>query len=261
MKERTSWHSDRLGEEISVVRWGVMGVPLLLFPTAGGDAEEIERFKMIDTLAPYLEQGRVKIYSCDNLGGRTMLVGEGTVADRMRAMNVFQQFVYHELVPAIRTDCNSPDIEVMTAGASIGAFYALAMVCRYPDVFSRAICMSGTYDLLRFLKAEPSEATEDFYLSSPVHHLHGLDGKHLEVLRTRFVLIASGRGRAEDIDESWRVAHLLGRKGVPNRMDDWGPEWHHDWPTWRNMLHRYVDELVPAPEAGAEVGNEERAGD
>lgn len=59
------------------------------------------------------------------------------------------------------------------------------------------------------------------------------------------MLIASGRGNAEDIEESFRVARLLEAKGVPHRMDDWGQEWHHDWPTWRNMLYRYVDELTP----------------
>ena len=58
------------------------------------------------------------------------------------------------------------------------------------------------------------------------------------------VLFASGEGRAEDIGESWRVARILGDKGVPNRVDSWGEEWHHDWPTWRNMLVKYLDEMT-----------------
>lgn len=168
----------------------------------------------------------------------------------MGLINGFEQFIYREFVPAIRADCADPDMGVMAAGSSIGAFFALAMVCRYPDVFTHALCMSGSYALLRFLKAAPSQTTEDLYLSSPLHFLPGLEGPPLEALRERFVLIASGRGNAEDIDESFRVADLLERKGVPHRMDDWGEEWPHDWPTWRNMLHRYVDELV-GTESGA----------
>jgi esterase/lipase superfamily enzyme len=62
------------------------------------------------------------------------------------------------------------------------------------------------------------------------------------VLRTRFILIPSGEGRAEDIGESWRLANVLGKKGIPNRVDSWGPEWHHDWPTWRAMAPRYLAE-------------------
>ena len=50
---------------------------------------------------------------------------------------------------------------------------------------------------------------------------------------------------AEVRDE--RVCHLftiLGEAGVPNRVDSWGKDWHHDWPTWRNMLPKYLAEMV-----------------
>lgn len=249
MKERTTWYSERVQREVTVVRWGALGAPLLVFPTAGGDAEEIERFHIVSTLEPELAAGRIKIYSVDSVAGRAMLAEEGSPQHRMWLMNQFQEFVRWELVPAIRTDCRSEDIEVVAAGASIGAFHALAVLCRYPDVFRSALCMSGTYDLGRFLKAP---GTGDFVAASPLHWLPGLgDGAHLAKLRERFVLLASGEGRAEDIGESWRAADLLGSKAIPNRVDSWGTEWHHDWPTWRNMLHAYVDELagtVSAPE-------------
>jgi esterase/lipase superfamily enzyme len=227
---------------VTVARWGEVGTPMLIFPTAGGDAEEIERFLVIDTLAPYVEAGRIKIYSCDSVAGAAMLAGEGDAAHRMRLIDRFQHFVRHEVVPLIRADCRSDDIGVVTAGASIGAFNALAAVCRFPDAFTAALCMSGTYDLQRFLKAPPNQ---DFHRSSPLHYLPDMEGPVLDQLRTRFVLLASGEGKAEDIEESWRAAGALGAKGVPNRVDSWGDEWDHDWPTWRNMLHRYVEELVP----------------
>ena len=72
-----------------------------------------------------------------------------------------------------------------------------------------------------------------------------MEGPRLEALRKRFVLLASGEGEAEDINESWRAAQVLGARGIPNRVDSWGTEWKHDWPTWRNMLHKYVEELAP----------------
>lgn len=247
MKLTSRWYSERLGTEVTVVRWGAVGTPLLILPTAGGDALEIERFQIIDTLAALLEQGRIKIYSCDSVAGRAMLAEEGTPQYRMALFNRFHQFVYHEVVPAIRTDCRAPQIEVIAAGASIGAFNALALLCRFPDAFTHAICMSGTYDLERFLKAP---MTDDLYFASPLHFLPDLIGPGLDLLRARFALLPSGEGRAEDIGETWRVAHVLGRKGIPNRVDSWGSDWHHDWPTWRAMLRRYVDELVPARAPG-----------
>ena len=48
-----------------MARWGHFGVPVLVFPTAGGDAEEIERHQLVDACGGLLEAGRVKIYSCD----------------------------------------------------------------------------------------------------------------------------------------------------------------------------------------------------
>lgn len=240
-KWRETWYSPRMQRDVTVARWGTFGTPVLIFATAGGDAEEIERFLVIDTLAPHLEQGRIKVYSCDSIAGRAMLTHEGSPQHQMWVLNQFQEFICHEMVPAIRADCRTPDIELVAAGSSIGAFTALSAICRYPSVFRKALCMSGTYDMLRFLGGP---ATEDLYFSSPLHYLESLEGEALDQLRTRFVILASGEGKAENIGESWRVADLLGRKGIPNRVDSWGADWDHDWPLWRNMLHVYMDELI-----------------
>lgn len=236
------WRSERLGREVTMARWGSFGQPLLLFPTAGGDAEEIERMHLVGSVAPLIEAGKLKVYSCDSVAGAALLAREGNARHLMWLQNMFHQYVRHEVVPAIRADCKSPDLEVWAAGASIGAFHSIAMVCRFPDVFSRALAMSGTYDLRRFYDAK--EFSDDFWASSPVHFVPTLDGVHLEVLRKRYVLLVSGQGRAEDIGESWRMAKVLGAKGVPNRVDPWGAEWHHDWPTWRKMLPQIMETWV-----------------
>ena len=243
-KASQTWRSDRMGVESTLVRWGNFGRPVLLFPTAGGDCEEIERFKMIEVLRPLLEEGRIKVFSCDSVAGRAMLKQEGSPQHRMWMLNAFHHYLRHEVVPAIRADCQQGDVPVITAGASIGAFHSVAMVCRWPQIFTQALACSGTYDLLRFLGTR--EYTEDVLVSSPLHFLPQLgDGPHLDMLRTRFVLLATGAGRAEAVGESWNMANSLGAKRAPNRVDDWGPEWHHDWVTWRSMIPKYLGEWCP----------------
>lgn len=234
------WHSPLLEREIEVARWGHLGLPVLVFPTAGGDAQEIERFLMIDALAPMIEAGRIKVYSCDSISGRAMLVKEGDSAHLSWVVRRFVEFVGRELVPAIRADCQSDDIEMIVAGSSIGAFNALSIMCHYPEVFRAAVCMSGTYRLERFLGGP---GNEHFAWASPMHFLPSLDDDHLERLRSRFAVIASGEGANEDIGESWHAAHVLGEAGVPNRVDSWGPR-AHDWPLWRDMLPTYLNDLV-----------------
>ena len=241
-KESSRWHSDRLGEEVDVRRWGETGTPVLLFPTAAGDAEECERFLMVDALAPLLAAGRIKLYSVDSVAGRAWTKRGNTAAAAARVQNAFDAFLYHELVPAIRTDCRDDGIEIVVAGASIGAFNALAAICRHPDAFSKAICMSGTYDMSKLMKGEPM--TREWRESSPLHFLPDLQGPILDRLRERFVLLAHGQGRWEEPAQSWRAAEALGHRGIPNRVDEWEEKWDHDWPTWRSMLPKYLEELV-----------------
>jgi esterase/lipase superfamily enzyme len=240
-KEITKWHSPRLEQEVQLVRWGHYGTPVLLFPTAGGDAEEIERFHLIRVLQPLLDAGRIKVYSTDSIAGRAWFSGEHSAAFCSRLQNLFDEFVYREITPAIRKDCASGDIDIIAGGASIGAFNAVATVCRHPDAFRMAIAMSGTFDLSKYLEGN---MYEDFYFSSPLHVLPRLHGEPLEALQKRFILMPSGEGDYEDIGESWRLAQVLGTKGIPNRVDPWGSHYHHDWNTWRDMLPKYLDEFA-----------------
>lgn len=243
MKASIRWYSERVQEEILFCRWGHMGQPVLLFPTAGGDAEEIERFLMIKVLTPLLEQGRIKIYSIDSVAARVWGDRERSAGHAAWKQNQFDAYIYHEVVPAIRRDCNDGDIGIVAAGASIGAFNAMASICRHPDVFVKAICMSGSYDVERFIKG-PGVLGADFYFSSPLQFLPNLgEGPQLDLLRKRSIIMSHGGGRWEDPEQDWRMARILGAKGVPNRVDPWGEGYDHDWPTWRAMLPKYLGEL------------------
>jgi esterase/lipase superfamily enzyme len=238
VKLKTSWYSERLGQEVGVVRYGHFGQPVLLFPTAGGDCEEAERMHLIGALSPLIEGGRIKVYTCDSVAGRAWIDSRRSGAHKAWVQNRFDAFVTEELVPAIRMDCRSADIEIVTAGASIGAYNALASLCRHPDLFKAAIGMSGTYNLEGWMGGDH---TLDFHFSSPMHFLPRLgDGEQLGALRSRFALLVCGQGRWESPSHSWNLAHALGSRGIPNRVDLWGHEWDHDWPSWRVMLPLYL---------------------
>ena len=241
MKDVTRWYSSHVEQEVQLVRWGTFGTPVLLFPTAGGDAEEVERFHMISALQPLLDAGRIKVYSTDSVAGRAWFAGHHSAEYCSKLQNGFDSLIYSEVTPAIRSDCASDDIEIVTAGASIGAFNAVATVCRHPDAYRLAIAMSGTFDLSKYLEGQ---FNLDFYYSSPLHYLADLTGPQLEILQKRLILLPSGEGNYEDIGESWRLARLLGAKGIPNRVEPWGANWHHDWETWREMLPKYLAEFA-----------------
>ena len=241
MKAVERWFSDRLHRELTLVRWGNYGAPVLVFPTAGGDAEEIERFGLVDACGPLLAEGKVKLYSVDSVAGQDMITKNGPPGHRMWILSQFQEAVRWEVVPAIHADLGGQPMDVLACGASIGAFNAVAVLCRYPDVFGAAVGMSGTYRIEQFYDGEWSQ---DLYFAAPLQFLPNMEGPQLDRLRTRRAVLAAGEGNWENIGESWRMAAALGDKQVPNRVDNWGPQWAHDWPTWHQMLPQYLRELL-----------------
>ena len=110
------------------------------------------------------------------------------------------------------------------------------------DAFTKAIAMSGTFDLTKWL--EPPYST-DYYFTSPIHFVPNLpEGPVLDALRRAWIVMPTGSGPWEEPAQSWRLAHVLGSKGVPNRVDDWGPDYDHNWNTWREMLPKYLGEMT-----------------
>lgn len=235
------WRSARIGGVMTLIRWGFSGVPVLVFPTAGGEAREVEEHGLVEHLWPLIDAGRVCIFSCDAPVGPALNDRRGKPAYRMWLFDQFHHAVAEEVLPTIRRDVGEPG-QVVVAGAGIGAFNALAVLCRWPDQVTSAVCMSGTFRLQPLLDG----AFDDhLYFSSPLDFLPGLSGPDLDTLRSRYVALACGTGRWEDISQSWAVADVLQSKGVPHRLDSWGAAYDHDWPTWQQMLPRYLDELVP----------------
>lgn len=195
---------------------------------------------LVDACSDLLSAGRIKLYSIDSIAGRAWM----DKADPRHCtwiQNQFDAAVRLEAVPAIVADCDGSNEGIITAGASIGAFNAVASLTRHPDVFVSAVAMSGTFDLSVWLDGYWAD---DFYHSSPLHWLPNLGvGWQLDQLRNRFVVMPTGTGDWEEPEQSWRMADVLGAKGVPNRVDEW-QGWSHDWPTWRAMLPEYLDQLT-----------------
>ena len=120
----------------------------------------------------------------DSTAGRALATHEGSPEHRMWLFNQYHDAIASEVVPAIHADTGGH--EIVAAGSSIGAFNALAMLCRYPHLFSAAICMSGTYHMEKFIGG----FNDDLYFSSPLHFVANLEGPQLDALRHRFVVLA-----------------------------------------------------------------------
>jgi esterase/lipase superfamily enzyme len=237
-RESWTWASAHLSAPARVARWGHYGTPVLLYPTAGGDFEEIERFHLIGALRELLQNGRIKVFSVDGVAARTWLRGTETPERCIDVQNAYDAYIDNEVVPLIRRDCASETLEIIVAGAAIGAHNAVASLCRLPRVFRVAIALSGIFDLSKYLT---SGFTPALAAVSPLHSLRaGARGQSAQDLRRRFVMLATGEGDYESPSESAQMGQALNAAGVPYTLELWGRHFAHSWNTWREMLPRYL---------------------
>jgi len=219
--------------------YGHFGFALLLLPTAAADYLEYERFQLMSVLEPYIEAGKVKVFSINSINSEAWLNNRMNPRHKAIRHQQFNSYVENEVIPFIRMN-TSEDTQIITCGASLGALHAANLYFRRPDLISGTIAMSGVYDLTAYTKGYYDE---DVYFNSPCHYLPNLnDDFYLSKLRTaRHIHILSGSGDYEDPAASKKLSDILSSKGIPHELDIWGWDMKHDWPTWRAMLPYYVE--------------------
>lgn len=235
------WFSPNLGKDMPIAVYGHYGSPVLMFPTAAADFEEYERFRLLDAIAPHINSGRIKVYSINSINRDSWLNENIHPGERAWRQYLYDRYVCEEVVPFIQNDCQSPGIQIATAGASFGAFHAFNELCKHPDQFHTVIAMSGTYDIRPYAHGYHDD---NVYFNNPIEYLpHLEDDWFLSQLRNRRILILSGQGAYEAPDRSRQISEVLWQKGIPHELDLWGYDIGHDWPTWRDMLNVWIPKL------------------
>ena len=239
-KEVHSWYSHRIGKTMPIAVYGHYGFPLLMFPTAGADFEEYERFHLINAIRPYIEAGKVKVFAIDSVNMHTWMNSKLHPAERAYRHGFYDAYVTKEVVPFIWNH-NQGRQGIITTGASMGAYHAVNFLLRHPDKFGGTIAMSGAYDLEPWTNGY---VDENVYFNSPLHYLPNLkDSWYLDRLRShgKNIHILTGQGSYEAPGQSKKLSGLLWDKGIWHNLDLWGYDMPHDWPTWRRMLPLYLD--------------------
>ncbi|HLF45962.1 MAG TPA: alpha/beta hydrolase-fold protein [Chitinophagaceae bacterium] len=232
------WWSPSLNKEMPVVSYGDYGFALLLVPTASADYLEYERFQLMDHLAPFIDSGKVKVFSIDSINNESWLNNEIKPRHKSMRHQQWNDYVFNEVVPFIKTN-TSPETPVITCGASFGALHSMNLFLKRPDLINGVIAMSGVYDLSEYTKGY---FDEDVYFNSPWHFMPNLNDHSIleQIRKSSHIHLLTGSGAYEDPAASGKFAKILYDKGITYELDIWGEEWKHDWPTWRAMLPQYL---------------------
>lgn len=238
-RELFEWYSPALSKDMPIVGYGDYGFALLLVPTAAADYLEYERFQLMETLAPYINSGKVRIFSINSINNESWLNNEMAGEHKAIRHNQFNNYVFNEVIPFIKAN-TSAETPVITCGASFGALHSMNLFLKRPDLIDGVIAMSGVYDLTDYTKGFYDEQV---YFNSPCHYVPNLsDEWYLNNIRkSNHIHILTGSGDYEDPQASRNFSSVLSGKGIGHELDIWDSNWKHDWPTWRAMLPLYLE--------------------
>ena len=233
-REIHGWHSPRLNKHMDIAVYGHYGFALLMIPTAAADYLEYERFHLMESISPLINEGKLKVFSVNSINSESWLNNHMHPRDKSIRHTQFNEYIYQEVIPFIKNN-TSPDTPIIVCGASLGAFHSANLFFKRPDLINGVIAMSGDYDLASYTKGYHDQ---DVYFNSPMQYLPNLEDDYLlsAMRASHHIHIMTGSGNYEAPDASRRLSAVLNAKGVPHDLDIWGHDMPHDWVSWRAML-------------------------
>lgn len=229
-----NWYSNRLGRHMEILVYGESGLPVVVFPTSRGRFFEYENNGMIHVLAQKIEERRIQVFCVDSVDAESWYNRGVHPHTRVQRNLAYEDYIVYEVAPLMKQ--LSGQQQICTTGCSFGGYHALNFALRHPDLTAACIAMSGAFDLRPFMDGYYDN---DFYLNNPVDYVANLsDNWFLERYRRMRIVLAAGD---HDIclGENFRMAEVLGKKGIPHWLDVWTGGERHDWPLWQRMAVKF----------------------
>jgi esterase/lipase superfamily enzyme len=233
-REYHKWYSHRLGRHMELLTYGHAGFPVLVFPSSRGRFHEYEDRGMIHTLARKIEAGHLQIFCVDSVDAESWYNRGIHPHDRVARHVAYESYVLEEVVPFMKGANGAGQISV--TGCSFGGYHSVNFALKHPDLVTNCVSMSGAFDMRSFMDGYYDNL---FYLNNPVDYVAGLtDRWFLDRYKGMRLVLAAGD---HDIclGENFRMADILGRKGITHWLDVWTGGERHDWPLWQRMAVKF----------------------
>lgn len=232
-REHVRWFSPRLDRDMDLLVFGHAGARVLVFPSSMGRFHEWEDQGMIGALGEHLENGWLQLYCVDSVDADSWYAKHKHPADRAFQHGRYDAYLRDEVVPLTQRNANP---FLITTGASFGAYHALTFALRYPHLVSRAIGLSGVYDVR---EVTGGYTDEHVYPYNPAEFILGeSDGERLAAIQRLQIVLAIGQDDPLRGNSEYFSGRLWSR-GVWHALRIWDG-WAHDWPYWRQMIRTYI---------------------
>ena len=235
-----SWIMDR---DMEHAVFGDTGRLVLAFAPQSGHTYDFRNFGMIDSIAPWIESGKIRVVCVDSIDEETWSNEGGDPRWRIEQQERWFRYVTDELVPRYAGEARA-----ITTGCSMGATHAMNFFCRRPDIFGGVIALSGLYDTDYFWHDYKDDLT---YANSPIEFLRNMPEDHvwINLYRQSSIVFCSGQGAWEDEmrEDLHELDEIFNAKGVPHWADYWGFDVNHDWPWWQKQLPYFMSHVIGEP--------------
>lgn len=237
-------YSVILEREMPYRVYGKGGKLCLAFPSQGGRFYDFENFGMVESLRPWLDDGRLTLVCPDSIDGETWSRQEADSQERIQLHERWFQYVIQELLPREQARRQTTG-KAMVTGCSMGGFHAGNFFFRRPDLFDTVISLSGLFHADYFL---PDYMDPLVYENSSLHFLLNMPQDHpwISLYRSGRIILCCGQGAWEEdlLASTRRMDRLLRKKEIPAWVDYWGYDVSHDWCWWQKQLPYFIQSLI-----------------
>jgi len=236
-----NWHSRSLNRNMELLIFGHTGDVVLFFPTRTARFYDYENWGMIDSLKEKIERGDLQVYCLDSIDQESLYDEHASSEQKINRHLEYESYILTEVLPMIYLE--NPSGKIISAGCSMGAFHALNIAFKHPQLFNKVLAMSGRYDLTQrigsFRDLLENNDNQNVYYNSPNKYLANLeDSQILNELRKLKIIITIG---SQDVflENNYELNHTLWNKEIPHEFYVWSGEAHKP-KYWKQMLALYL---------------------
>lgn len=208
------WYSQPIGEDFEMLVFGEEGIPLILFPPAKSRYYDYKDFGVIESLANYIDERKIKVYCPDSYTPKCWQNYSIEPQQRVKQYLAFEQTVLQDILGFANFE--TEENQYLFAGFGFGAYYALHLMLKYPSLAKGVLTIGGEFDVKQFIQGHFDEGA---YLNSPLDYLFGLnETSYLKVYRNTKIIL--GTGTLDDsFEQNKYISKLLYEKKVNHLLD------------------------------------------
>lgn len=239
-REYHKWYSPNLNRDMELLVFGYAGPKVLFFPPRMGRFYDYENWKIIANLEQKIKLGELQVFCVDSVDLESFYNTFKDPGYRINRHIKYENYVIEEVLEL--ANLINPNKNIISAGCSLGAYHAVNIAMRHPNLFTKVVGMSGRYDLTKscgYFKDLFNGFHNDFiYYNMPNQFLKNLtDPNLISQIKALEIILAIGK-QDSFLESNYKLSNILNEKAISHQLFEWDEEAHKAY-YWQDMVQIY----------------------